>query len=55
MDLNPGAETWNQEMGAKPNIWKIIQGFVNQELETKQILVSNAAGKDINTNTGRKS
>ena len=31
--------TWNQEMGTKPNMWKIIQGFVNQESETKRILV----------------
>ena len=47
--------TWNQEMGTKPNMWKIVQGFVNQESETKRILVSNAAGRDMNTNTGRKS
>ena len=26
--------TWNQEMGAKPNMWKIVQGFVNQESDT---------------------
>ena len=30
--------TWNQEMGTKPSMWKIIQGFVNQESETKRIL-----------------
>ena len=47
--------TWNQEMGTKPKTWKIVQGFVNQESETKRILVSNAAGRDMNTNTGRKS
>ena len=47
--------TWNQEMGMKPNMWKIIQGFVNQESETKRIIVSNAAGRDMNTNMGRKS
>ena len=47
--------TWNQEMGTKPNMWKIIQGFLNQESETKRILVSNAAGRDMNTNMGRKS
>ena len=42
-------------MGTKPKAWKIVQGFVNQESETKWILVSNAAGRDMNTNTGRKS
>ena len=47
--------TWNQEMGTNPNMWKIVQGFVNQESENKRILVSNAAGRDMNTNTGRKS
>ena len=31
------------------------QGFVNQDSETKQILVSNATGSDMNTNIGRKS
>ena len=36
-------------------MWTIEQGFVNQESETKRILVSNAVGRDMNTNTGRKS
>ena len=47
--------TWNQEMGSKPNIWRVIQGFVDKESETKRILVANAAGRDMNTNSGRKS
>ena len=42
--------TCNQEMGSKPHMWKTIQGFVNQESETKQILVPNAAGRDMNMN-----
>ena len=42
-------------MGTQPNMWKILQGFVKQESETKRILVSNAAERDMNTNTGRKS
>ena len=47
--------TWNQEMGVKPNMWKVIKGFVKTESETKRILVTNAAGRDLNSNTGRKS
>ena len=47
--------TWNQEMGIRPNMWKVIKGFVKMESETKRILVSNAAGQDMNSNIGRKS
>ena len=43
------------EDGYKITYWGNLQGFVNQESETKRILVSNAAGRDMNTNTGRKS
>ena len=46
---------WNKDMGSKPNMWRVISGFVHKESETKRILVSNAAGQDLNTNTGRKS
>ena len=42
-------------MGSKPNMWRVISGFVDKESETKRILVSNAAGQDLHTNTGRKS
>ena len=59
METNTGLEswnrTWNQDMSTKPNMWKIVQGFVIQDSETKQILISNAARVDMNTNTGRKS
>ena len=42
-------------MGAHPNMWKVITGFIQKESETKRILVSNTAGQDLSTNTGRKS
>ena len=47
--------TWNQEMGVNSNIWRIINGFKNKESEVKHTLVSNAAGRDLNTNSGRNS
>ena len=46
--------TLNASMGVKPNIWKVIQGFIDQESETKRVLVSNAGGQDMTSNTGRK-
>ena len=42
-------------MGVHPNVWKVIQGFIDSETETKRTLVANAAGKDLHLNTGRRS
>ena len=56
---NNGLESWNRtfnsSMGTNPNMWKVIQGFIDAESETKRVLVANAAGRDLNANTGRKS
>ena len=46
----PGTRRWVQNRTCEK-----LQVFVNQETGTKRILVSNAAGRDMNTNTGRKS
>ena len=35
-------------------MWTIISGFVQKELDTERSLISNAAGQDHHTNSGRK-
>ena len=42
-------------MGVSPNVFKVISGFIDQESETKRILVTQATGRDMSDNTGRKS
>ena len=47
--------TWNGLMGIKPNFFKVIQGFISQESETKRLLVTQATGRDMSDNSGRRS
>ena len=42
-------------MGMKPNVWKVLEGFKDQEAESRRILLSNATRRDMTTNTGRQS
>ena len=54
-NLESWNRTWNQLMGMKPNVWKVVEGFKDQEAESRRILLSNAIGRDMTTNTGRLS
>ena len=42
-NLESWNRTWNQLMGMKPNVWKVVEGFKDQEAESRRILLSNAA------------
>ena len=53
--LESWSRTWNGLMGVSPNVFKVISGFIDQESETKRILVTQATGRDMSDNTGRKS
>jgi hypothetical protein len=46
--------TLNSLVGIHTNVWKIIDTFKKQEAETRRVLLSNAAGRDMHGNTGRK-
>ena len=41
--------------GVNPSLWKMIEVFIKFESEMKRTLCSNALGRDLTTNTGRKS
>ena len=37
-----------------PNIWKVCELFQKQDAESRRILLSNAVGQDLTSNSGRK-
>ncbi len=39
----------------RPNLWNVIVTFTKFEAETKRMMFSNAQGRDLTNNTGRKS
>ena len=57
MSTNNSMESYNRTMrnilGAKPNLWKVIQSLIAEEADTRRLLVSHAIGQDLSANTGR--
>ena len=42
-------------MEPRPNVWAVIQGFIQQEANARRQIMSNVADLDLRENTGRKS
>ena len=55
MDWSHGTEPGTRGWVQNRTCGKLFNGLLIKESETKWILVSNASGRDMNTNTGRKS
>ena len=45
---------WNKLVGCHPNVWSVQESFIKTEADTRRSFMANAAGQDLNSNSGRR-